>query len=103
MAYKAGIKVSLEFSGDWSIDEISERVPQLNEWLIVLMAQSDAKPVPEIGLGRVGSLDVCGCQLMAAFLAFLNQQGFHPVFQTIPDNLRDKIQHFGFECAFTAA
>lgn len=97
MADHVGSRVNLSFSGDWSIAEVSGRLPQLNEWLSTIKVQSGAGPIPEIDLSGVDSLDVCGCQLIAAFLATLNQQGFPPVVHTVPDHLKDKIHRLGFE------
>jgi anti-anti-sigma regulatory factor len=103
MADHVGSRVNLSFSGDWSIAEVSERLPQLNEWLLTLKGQSGAGPIPEIDLSGVDSLDVCGCQLIAAFLTLLNQQGLPPVVHTVPDHLKDKIHRFGFGCVFADA
>lgn len=103
MADQVGSRVNLGLSGDWSIAEVSGRLPQLNEWLTTLKVQSDVSPIPEIDLSGVDTLDVCGCQLIASFLTTLDQQGFHPVIPTVPDHLKDKIHRFGFENVFAAA
>lgn len=111
MSEKEGCRISFSFSGDWSIAGVSERLPQLNEWLETLGIASgnstsqsvSERTVPEIDLSGIETLDLCGCQLIAAFLNFLRQRNFPPSIQTIPDHLREQIHRFGLESAFVAS
>lgn len=103
MAEKAPEELTLKLTGDWSMTGVTQQLVPLTEHLAALSKADPQRIQPIVDLADIALLDACGCQLLAILLRHLKILGFAPTMNSIPDELRDHIEHLGFGHEFAAA
>ncbi|RII30147.1 MAG: hypothetical protein CXR30_07425 [Geobacter sp.] len=98
-------KIVITLDGDWSMNGVNHQIQNLVE---VLETISDSLPDAkcqargtgirsEVLMTGIDELDVSGCQLLTLFVQLLKQKGVIPLFTDVPDQIKKKIQAFGFD------
>lgn len=105
MPQKTADKIVITLNGDWSMNGVNHQIRNLVEVLETISNSlpdtkyqaGAAEKRSEVVMTGIDELDVSGCQLLTIFVQLLKQKGVMPLFTDVPDQIKEKIQVFGFD------